>query len=117
MHGAGWLPRDTRNGNQVGHDRGSRATTLILDMMMPAKRFLVLEELRQGIEGFRVIMVTGNEGIDIGTRWNSGRTSIFTAIPHGTTGGSRPSIDSDRQRGTAFQPSLSIGLAAHAISE
>ena len=37
---------------------------LILDMMMPKRSgFLVLEQLRrQGNEGLRVIMVTGNEG-------------------------------------------------------
>lgn len=54
-----------RNGNQgLAMVEAVEPCLLILDMMMPKRSgFLVLEELRrQGIEGFRVIMVTGNEG-------------------------------------------------------
>lgn len=55
-----------RNGNQgLAMFEALSPDLLILDMMMPKRSgFLVLEELRrQGVEGLRVIMVTGNEGL------------------------------------------------------
>ena len=62
---AGFQVTIARNGNQgLAMIEAVEPRLLILDMMMPKRSgFLVLEELRrQGIEGFRVIMVTGNEG-------------------------------------------------------
>lgn len=62
---AGFHVTIARNGNQgLAMIEAVEPRLLILDMMMPKRSgFLVLEELRrQGIEGFRVIMVTGNEG-------------------------------------------------------
>jgi len=62
---AGFHVSIARNGNQgLAMIEAVEPCLLILDMMMPKRSgFLVLEELRrQGIEGFRVIMVTGNEG-------------------------------------------------------
>lgn len=62
---AGFQVTVARNGNQgLAMIEAVEPRLLVLDMMMPKRSgFLVLEELRrQGLEGFRVIMVTGNEG-------------------------------------------------------
>jgi DNA-binding response OmpR family regulator len=65
LENSGFQVSVARDGNQgLAMVEALTPDLLILDMMMPKRSgFLVLEQLRrQGNEGLRVIMVTGNEG-------------------------------------------------------